>query len=174
MSEEVELELRDVHFTHQPAARADAIVCQRDAATPRGLCVRLGYDDGHQLVHELQGQETARSHAIALMRDVLECVGAQVVCACLRADGTGDLRGSVQVSVPTGQVTFAVSPGHALAVAIRLGVSLVGDEQLFRELAEAQATQATQATGLTSEAGASGGETIDQFLASLDLTGLGS
>jgi hypothetical protein len=81
MCDEVELELRDAHFIHQPAAR---------------------------------------SHAIALMGDVLECVGARVVCACLHADGTGHLRGSVQVSVPTGDVTFAVSPGQALAVALRL------------------------------------------------------
>lgn len=96
-------------------------------------------------------------------------MGAQVVCACLRADGSGHLCGSVQVSVPTGHVTFAVSPGQALAVALRLGVTLVGDEQLLHEPSDAPATSRDDANG-----NGNGTDTIARFLESLDLSGLGS
>jgi hypothetical protein len=78
----------------------------------------------------------------------------------LRADGAGALQGGLQVNLPNGNLTLAVPPGHAMAVALRLGVPLRGDENLFGEP--------------TLEIKPDGTDAIAQFLESLDLSGLGS
>jgi bifunctional DNase/RNase len=162
MSHQIELELRTVHFTTEPIMHSDAILSQCRAVPERGLRVRLSYGDGHQLAHELQGHETPRSHSIAVLRDVLECVGGQVSFASLRWDGTCQVRGGLQVSLPNRCVDFTVSPGQALAVTLRLGVALLVDEALFTE-PTSDAVQPAQAS-----------ETIATFLESLDLSGLGA
>lgn len=160
MPDAVELELNTIHFATEPLPCADAIVCQRTTDAPRALRVRLSYGDAHQLAHELQQQETPRSHAIALLSEVLECVGGRVASASLSSDGTGTLRGSISVTLPSRSITFGVSPGHAIAVAVRLGVVLLGDEALFGQP--------------TVESTHPGSESINEFLESLDLSGLGS
>jgi bifunctional DNase/RNase len=156
----VELEVRHVHLATEPTSFADVVVSDRTSAAERGLRVRVSYGDGHQLAHELQGQETPRSHSVAVMGEVLKTLGGRVSLARLRADGEGRICAALQVEMPDGHMDVVVSPGHALAVTVRLGVTLLGDETLFDPDTRRQVPVAA--------------DSITEFLRSLDLSGLES
>ncbi len=161
MPDGVELEVRHVHLATEPTAFADVVVADRASVAPRGLRVRISYGDGHQLAHEMQGQETPRSHAVLVMGTVLETLGGRISATHLHADSAGHLCAALRVEMPTGHVEVTVSPGHALAVAVRLGIQLLGDASLFETATPEALLQPA-------------GDSISAFLESLDLSGLGS
>jgi bifunctional DNase/RNase len=152
----VELEVRHVHLVSDDPAQADAYICARGDAPSRALRLRLSYGDAHQLAHELQGQETPRSHAVAVMRDLAHSLGGRLEAVCLGPNANNQIIAVLRVSRADGPVEFPVSPGQALAIAVRLGVKLLGDERLL---------------SLTSQPVPP--DPVARFLETLDLSGLG-
>ena len=131
----VELEVRGIRLgTHREQA-AVALVAPRDRSAACALSFFIGAGDAHALGHELGGEETTRSQALQLVSRAVSLLGGRLAAVHLVPTEFGMLTGTLEIETPLGYVSVPAEPGQVLAVAVRLGVPLLGDSSLFASLA---------------------------------------
>lgn len=170
----IELEVQQVRLDADRAPLAEVIVCQRADHHQPALQLRIASGEAHLLAHELQGHETPRSLAVATLGDVVACLGGRLSAVYLSATPAGQVIAMLKVDLSGGCVDFQISPGQALAIAVRLGVTLLGDARLFAPPTGAPAVPHAAVDSPTPGSTTTQTDPITQFLNSLDLSGLGA
>jgi bifunctional DNase/RNase len=165
-AETVELEVRGVWPAHSGAAQAAVVVCRRGDAAREWLTLQISAGDAHALHHELQGEQTPRSQAVCLAAAIAVALGGQVTAARLVSSAPGLVAAELDLETGAGRTTVPATPGQACAAAVCLGTPLYAPADLFPvpETTPAEAVLPPSA----------GADPFAQFIATLDLDGLGS
>jgi bifunctional DNase/RNase len=128
----VELDVREVRPPSSGTGPA-VVVCPRGQRHGPSLAVPIGAAEAHALYHELNAQDTPRSHALLLLGSVIEAVGGRACAARLTADDHDGLGGLLEIELANGRVQVGACPSQALAVAVRLGLPLLADASLLAD-----------------------------------------
>jgi bifunctional DNase/RNase len=126
-----------------------------DATGEHRIRVLIDAAAGRAIVSELRGAPTPHAGTVDLLSSSLEALGARAERVELRCMD-GGLCGVLRLRAPGGEATALVDPCHALLAACRMSLPIVMDE------ADAAGTD-----------GPAPPDAFDQFLSTLDLSGLG-
>jgi hypothetical protein len=128
----VEVEIRSIRASEGGASGPRVVLGLCQAGQRVALSLNVGPGDVHALLHELRGEPTVRSQAVALLDRVAAACSGRIVAARLLPVEPGQCRGAVVLETATGPVDIPTEPGQALAVAVCLGVPLLADTELLR------------------------------------------
>lgn len=126
----IELQLVGVRVelpTNQP------IVLLKETEGERYLPIWIGAVEATAIALGMQGIETARPMTHDLMRDLLQGLGISVDRILITELREGTFYAEIQMSSNGGQVAVSSRPSDALALAVRMNLSIFANEDVIEE-----------------------------------------
>lgn len=131
-SDRVPLYVRCIHACEPGTRKAKVILASGRHPDSASVNVSLEAGDLHALLHELCGEETTRTQALALVRRVADALGGRLTAALLSSHGTSLVGAAIEVETGGRRVRIPTEPGQAIGLSVQLGIPLLGDRRLLQ------------------------------------------
>lgn len=127
----VEMELAAIRV--ELPSNTPMVVLRESGSGGRTLPILIGHQEANAIAFALQGVETQRPMTHDLMKDLLLALGAQVEAVVITELVNGIFYAEIRMRL--GGQSYAVSsrPSDAMALAVRLGVSIFAEDDVLDE-----------------------------------------